>query len=221
MILTKRQAFLEFNKEYQDLKESEKSEFSKICNKLLQVNFITRRKKDDENHYRFILGYKQVFEAFFALIDFELEIKRENEVCFIRNEGDYNRLRLKKTDSILLLILRVLFQKKKDQITLSENVKVFLYEIHDELTRIGYLDNKRINKNELKPALVMFRNYNIIDYVDTGLHDDCQIVIYPTILYVTNVDNMKAVINQIDNYVSDGKIPLKEFKDSDNDEKVN
>ncbi len=221
MIFTKRQAFLEFSKQYQELREGDKSEFSRICNKLLQVNFITKRKNGDANDYRFILGYKEVFEPFFALLDFELEIKREYEVVYIKNMSSYNHLRLKKTDSILLLILRVLFQKKKDTITLSENVEVFLYEIHDELTKIGYLDNKRITKNELKPALVMFRNYNLIDYVDTGLHDDCRIKIYPTILYVTNIDNMKQILNQLDNYVSDGRIPLKQEKEEDSDETSN
>ena len=88
-----------------------------------------------------------------------------------------------------------------DYITLDEDVQIFLYEIHDELTRIGYLDNKRITKNDLKPALQMMRGYNIIDYIDSNLSDDARIKIYPTILYVTDLDGIKGVIDKLDGYM--------------------
>ena len=98
-----------------------------------------------------------------------------------------------------------------DFVTLDENVEIFLYEIHDELTRIGYLDNKRITKNELKPALQMLRGYNIIDYVDTGLHDDARIKIYPTILYITDLGGIKAVIDKLDDYLEGSGITYEEI----------
>lgn len=224
MILTKRQAFLEFNKLYENLKEGEKSEFSRITNKLLQVNYLTKRKQGDLTDYMFILGYKNIFEAFLAMLDFELEIKRESEVVYIKNESNFNHLTLRKTDSILLLVLRVLYQKKKENITINDDVEINLFEVHNELTRIGYLDNKRITKNELKPALSMFRSYNIIDYIDTGLHDDCRIKIYPTIQYVVNIENMKELLTKIDEYITEGKQQTKQSRvDSEEqvDEEVN
>lgn len=199
--MNKMQAIKKFNEEYQNFKEGEKTDFSRIVNKLLQVNFLTKRKPGDGNDYRMILAYKEAFEAFFALIDFELNIKREDEVIFIKNEAVYNHLRLKKAESVLLLVTRVLYQRKMDFVTLDEDVEIFLYEIHDELTRIGYLDNKRITKNELKPALQMMRGYNIIDYIDYSLADDARIKIYPTILYVTDLEGIKGVIDQIEGYL--------------------
>lgn len=209
MILTRREAFKIFINEYQKLKEGEKTDVSRICNKLLQVNLITKRKASDANDYRFILAYKEVFEAFLALLDFELIIRRDTEVIYIVNESNFNHLRLRKVESVLLLVIRIIYQRKKDNVTLGEDVEIFLYEIHDELTKIGYLDNKRITKNELKPALVMFRNYNLIDYIDTGLHDDCRIKIYPTILYVTDFESIKGVINKLEGYL-DGINPEEE-----------
>ncbi len=199
--MNKTQAIRKFNEEYTNLKEGEKTEFSRIVNKMLQVNFITKRRSPDSNDYRMILAFKEVFEAFFALIDFELIIKREDEVVFIKNEAVYNHLRLRKADSVLLLVTRILYQRKMDYITLDEDVQIFLYEIHDELTRIGYLDNKRITKNDLKPALQMMRGYNIIDYIDSNLSDDARIKIYPTILYVTDLDGIKGVIDKLDGYM--------------------
>ncbi len=208
--MNKNQAFKLFQEEYPKLKEGDKTDFSRITNKLLQVNFITKKKPGDGNDYRFILAFKEIFEAFLVLIDFELIIKREDEVVFIKNSEVYNHLRLRKSESVLILVIRILYQRKMDFVTLDENVEIFLYEIHDELTRIGYLDNKRITKNELKPALQLLRAYNIIDYVDTGLHDDARIKIYPTILYITDLGGIKAVIDKLDEYLEGSGITYEE-----------
>src|SRR5690554_109601 len=198
--MNKTTALKVFNENYSSFKEGEKNNFSRIVNKMLQVNYLTKRKVGDSNDYRFILAFQEAFKAFFALIDFDLNIHREDEVVYIVNKERYNHISLRKTESVLLLVLRVIFQRKQDVVTLDEDVEVFLYEIHDELARIGYLDNKRITKNELKPALTFLRGYNIIDYIDKGLHDDARIKIYPTILYITNLDGIKEVVEKLDSY---------------------
>src|SRR5690606_9472363 len=163
-----------------------------------------RKKIGDANDYRFILAYKEIFEAFFALADFELIIERHDEVVYIKNESSFNHLRLKKEESILLLIVRMLYQSKMDVITLDENVEIYLSEIHDELAKVGYLDNKRMTKDKLKPSLQLLKNYNIIDFMDVKLHDDARIKIYPTILYVVNMKNIKEVLDQLDQYLEGG-----------------
>ena len=198
--MNKTTAVKTFNEHYLQFKEGEKNNFSRIVNKLLQVNYLTRRKVGDSNDYRFILAYQEAFKSFFALIDFDINIHREDEVIYIVNKERYNHVSLRKTESVLILVLRVLFQRKQDLVTLDEDVEVFLYEIHDELSRIGYLDNKRITKSELQPALTFLRSYNIIDYIDKGLHDDARIKIYPTILYITNLDSIKEVVDRLNSY---------------------
>ncbi|MDY0295299.1 MAG: DUF4194 domain-containing protein [Acholeplasmataceae bacterium] len=202
--MNKTQALKQFNEEYGVLKEGEKAIFSRITNKLLQVNYITKKKPGDTNDYRFILAFKETFEAFFELIDFQIQIQREDEVVCIQNQNLFNHMRLRKTESVLLLVIRIIYQRKKDYVTLDENVEIYLHEIHDELSRIGYLDNKRITKDKLKPALTFLRGYNIIDYIDKGLHDDARIKIYPTILYVTNLDSIKEVVQKLEGYMEGG-----------------
>lgn len=213
--MNKNQAMRQLNEQYMTLKEGEKNNFSRIVNKLLQVNFITKKKPGESNDYRFILAWKEIFEAYFALTDFQLNIHRENEVVYIVNEQVFNHMRLKKTESVIILVLRILYQRKKDFITLDENVEIYLHEIHAELMRVGYLDNKRITKDKLKPALTFLRGYNIIDYIDRGLHDDARIKIYPTILYVTNLDGIKEVIDKFESYTSNGGSQYYEKIDED------
>lgn len=200
----KKQAIKLLNDEFVNLKEAEKQIFSRIVNKLFQVNYITRKKIGDANDYRFILAYKDLFQAYFTIADFELEIKRHEEVVFIRNVSSFNHLRLKKEESILLLVIRLIYQAKMDVVTLDENVEVYLSDIHAELAKIGYLDNKRMTKDRLKPSLQLLKNYNIIDYMDQKLRDDARIKIYPTILFVVNMDSLKEVLDHLDEYLQGG-----------------
>lgn len=199
--MNKTQVANKFHEAYLELKEGEKNNFSRIVNKLYQVNFLTKKKPGDENDYRFILAYKDIFESFFKLTDFNLYIKRADEVVYIQNENYFNHVRLRKTESILILVISILYHRKKDYITLDENVEIYLSEIHEELQRIGYLDHKRITKDRLKPGLTFLRNYNLIDYIDRGLHDEARIKIYPTILYVTNIESIKDLLENLDSYV--------------------
>ena len=203
-MIAKNQAIKVLNDEFPSLKEAEKQIFSRIVNKLFQVNYITRKKIGDANDYRFILAYKDIFSAYFNLADFELEIKRHEEVVYIKNESSFNHLRLKKEESILLLIIRMIYQAKMELVTLDENVEVYLSDIHSELAKIGYLDNKRMTKEKLKPSLQLLRNYNIIDFMDKRLHDDARIKIYPTVLFVVNVDSIKEVLDHLDQYLQGG-----------------
>ncbi|VEU82122.1 DUF4194 domain-containing protein [Acholeplasma hippikon] len=203
-MIAKSAALKQLFEEMAQLKEAEKQTFSRVVNKLFQVNYITRKKIADANDYRFILAYKNVFEAYFALADFELMIERHEEVVYIKNESSFNHLRLKKEESILLLIVRMIYQAKMSVVTLDENVEIYLSDIHNELAKVGYLDNKRMTKDKLKPSLQLLKNYNIIDYMDKNLRDDARIKIYPTILFVVNIDNIKDLLDHLDQYLQGG-----------------
>lgn len=204
--MAKQLTFKQFSEDYLLLKETERNDISRVINKLLQKNFLTKRKQNDANDYRFILAYKDVIGQLLLLIDFELIIKREYEVCYIKNLQSYNRLSLKKTESILLLVLRILYQRKMALVTLDEDVEIELKELHDELSKIGFLDNKRITKIQLIPILQMLKGYNIIDYLsDKKLQDDTRVKIYPTILFVVNFENIKNAVEMLDNYLKNSK----------------
>ncbi|MDV3166992.1 MAG: DUF4194 domain-containing protein [Vigna little leaf phytoplasma] len=189
----KTQALNFFVDKFTLLKEQEKNIFSKIVNKLLQVNYLTKQKKSDENDYRFILLYKDIFETFLKLLDFNLEIKKHDEVLFIRNVNHFNKLKLKKEESLLLLILRILFQKKREISPSHVQVEILLKQIYKELNNIGFVTINKLTKKQMKETLMLFRQYNIIDYIDYHniLSDDLSIKIYPSILYLIDVDMIK------------------------------
>ncbi|MFA7106495.1 MAG: DUF4194 domain-containing protein, partial [Candidatus Izemoplasmatales bacterium] len=51
--------------------------FAKTCLKLLQNSFIARDKEDNKEMYYFLLSYKNYFDEYFDLMNFEVVLDRE------------------------------------------------------------------------------------------------------------------------------------------------
>ncbi|TVY12323.1 DUF4194 domain-containing protein [Candidatus Phytoplasma pini] len=196
----KLQCLKEFCKKFEFLKEQEQNLFSKIINKLLQVNYLTAQKSADINDYHFLLLHKEIFIFFLQLLDFELKIEKQDEVIFIKNLNHFNKLKLKKEESLILLILRILFQQKKENLGNYDKVTIYLQNIYQELTKISYVEIKKLTKEKMKNILVLFRRYNIIDYSDNDyLLDNLIIIIYPSILYIIDLKMVQQYKELIDN----------------------
>ncbi|MBP3059307.1 DUF4194 domain-containing protein [Texas Phoenix palm phytoplasma] len=179
-----------FVNNFENLKEQEKNIFSRIVNKLFQTNYITIQKNSDANDYRFIILYNELFSSFFKLSDFELEIKKHDEVIFIKNIHNFNKFRLKKEESLILLVISLLFYKKKDKISLNQKVEFFLNDIYKELNNIGFLEIKKLTKERMKNFLLLLRKYNIIDfqYNSNNLSDNLIITVFNSIIYLIDLE---------------------------------
>jgi hypothetical protein len=190
-----------FAEEYEKLREGEKNLFTKVINKLLQFNYITPMKASDISDYNFLITNKEIFLHYLAIIDIDLIIDRPNQFAQIKNE-EYNQFKLNKYESIVLLILRQIYQDKRDDIVLNENVEIYLELIHESLKKVGYQGGKRSSKSDILNVLRLFRNYNIIDFQnDRAMRDDFRIKIYPTILGCVNIDSLANVVEKLEKYL--------------------
>lgn len=186
----KTKALYIFIEKFKNLTEQEKNIFSKIVNKLFQINYLTIQKTEDANDYRFILLYKELFISFFQLSDFQLEIKKYDEVIFIKNLNHFNKLKLKKEESLILLILRILFQQKRENKS-SGIISIYLQDIYHKLNSIDYKEIKKLTKEKIKNILALYKRFNIINYIENELSDGLIITIYNSILYLIDLDMIK------------------------------
>ncbi|MDR2822514.1 MAG: DUF4194 domain-containing protein [Acholeplasmatales bacterium] len=193
-------AIKKFFDAYSTLREGEKDLISRITNKLLQVNFLTKKKPDDLNDFHSILEYHEVFSSLLVLLDFELNIERADEVIYIKNVETFNHRNLKKIDSIVLLVFRILFERKRNNITLGENVEVDLKDMHDELSRV--YDDKRLQKEVVFDILRLLKGYNLIDFQSQNPTDTTRIKIYPTIKYCIDVSSLEDLVKRLEHYTT-------------------
>ena len=137
-----------FPKEVQDT-------FQKICNQLLASNYICKDKKDNTKAYYFVINYQQYFDEFFEILGDEIVVDKDLYCVQLKNNYSQGNLRLKKEETYIALILRILYQEKIMNTTLGNVVQITIDEIHDKYQSFGF--KRKMFKTELVSALRLFK----------------------------------------------------------------
>ena len=82
---------LTFFNHYQKLTEAEKDKFARICNKLLDKNFLLRQKESDKEDYFFTIGHLTLFQNYFLLMDYMVTHYEADQIIALSTEADRNR----------------------------------------------------------------------------------------------------------------------------------
>lgn len=204
---------LDFYNYFQELTDNEKEKFSRTCNKILDKNFLIRQKDSDKEDYFFVLKNLTLFQDYFLLMDYVVIHYEADQLIALSTEGERNRIRLKRNDTIILLVLRLLYQKKSKEVTQLNQILVSTSEILDELERTS-LFKKMIPKTELISILQLFKRSSLIDFKASNLiNEDSRIEIYPSLLRVVNIDDLSKLEKQLNAFNNGGD----ELEDDDED----
>lgn len=186
---------------YERLTSVQKATFKDIANKLLASTFLARDKKDNKDNYYFVVSYKEVFDEFFAILGYELKLDQGIGAIMLSSDQNTGFLKLRRDETIILLILRLLYHERLKETSLNENVVISVLDIHE---KYNYLEiKKRINKTDLVSALRLFRRFNLIETIGDITMSNTKVVIMPTILYAINTEEITEVYNTISRIVSE------------------
>lgn len=196
---------LVFTSEYKKLTETEKDKFSRICSKLLDKTFILKQKDTDKEDFFFVVGHLSLFHSYFQLINYSVTYHEADQLIMLSTDLDRNRVRLKKIDTIILLILRQLYYEKSKEVTQLNQIIVTIGEIHESIERTNIF-NSRISKTELASTFRMLKSFSIINYLSNNLifDDETRIEIYPSILRIVNVNDINKLDKQLSAYTDGG-----------------
>lgn len=180
--------------------QRDRDEFTRICNRLLSCCFLCKGNQATRADYYFVLKYKEKFSEYLALLGYRLEINEEYGVVQLTNPQNYNRYNLKLFESIILLILRILYDEKKRELSVSDEVIINLGDIHDKFLSLKIRD-KMIDKTTLRNALSVFRRFQILEMLDKDLgREDSRIIIFDSILMAVRVEDIKQAYDRLENY---------------------
>ncbi|MFP4478874.1 MAG: DUF4194 domain-containing protein [Candidatus Izemoplasmatales bacterium] len=196
---------------FEDLNVGQKKLFAKTCLRLLSNSFLAKDKEDNKEMYYFIISFKNYFDEYFDLMDFELVLDRELGAVQLVHRENNNLLKLKKDESIILLILRILFHEHLVKTSVNDNVVIKVDEIHDYYDSLEL--KKKINKTDLVKILRLFKRNNLIETLGDITKTSTPIIIYPTILLAINTQTINDVYNIINN--------IENKTGSDADEEIN
>ena len=185
--------------------QRDKDDFSRICNRLLSACFLCKRNETNKADYYFVIKYKEKFAECFSLLGYRLEINEEYGVIQLTNPQNYNRYNMKLFESILLLILRILYDEKLRELSVSDEVIVNVGDIHEKFLSLKIRD-KMIDKTTFRNAISTLKRFQIIETLDTNLTDEeARIIIFDAILMAVRVEDIKGAYEKLETYKKGGR----------------
>lgn len=188
----------------------QKEKFRVAANKLLNNCFIIKKKEDTRNDYIFIIQNKDLFGEYFDLLGYKIEINDIQGVIALTSINGTGRLRLRKIESIILLILRILYIEKRKELSLNEEVVVLVDEIHQKYNMLKIDAKSNLDKTILRDTIRLFKRYNIVSNLDADVTlSDARIKIFPSVLFAVPNDNLStmydAINEKLNRYMNGGE----------------
>ena len=183
--------------------QSQKEKFRIAANKLLNKCFILKHKEDTKKDYIFIRQNKELFEWYFDLLAYDIIINEDLGLISLKNRQGTGRLSLTKMQSILLLILRLLYLERRNDISNStDEVTVLMQDVR---SKFDILKSKtKLDKTTERDAVAVFKRYNIIRVIDADItQGDARLEIYPSVLMAIPAEGINALYEQTKNRLSE------------------
>ena len=189
---------------YQELNIREKEDFKRVCNYLLSHSLLTRYKENNKKDYYFVENNILAINEYFEILGFEVELNRNLKSAQLINKFGRNKLQFVLFESITLLILRILYQEKMQDLSLSEHVVIEVEELQNKFIALGFKD-RLMDKTSLKGTLGKFKRFNIIETLDRDVTSgDSRVIIYPTIQMLVRSENIDIIYEKLQSYKSKG-----------------
>ncbi len=184
---------------FEGMMQKDQDEFRKIMNRLMSTGFILRRKEQTRSDYYFVMRHRAVFERYLDVLDYQIDVNEDYGVIQLLNRENYNHLQLSMYESIILLILRILFDEKKRELSLTD-VVINMGDIQEKYLSMQ-IRSEQIGKTVLSNALRKFRRYNLIELLDGNrILEESRVLIYDSILMAVRVDDIRRVSELLGRY---------------------
>lgn len=183
---------------FPDLSESEREKVSTAINRLLAVNFAAKEK--DRETYMIVRRHRDAVERFFRFLKWSLVVDERHECIFVQAADGGMRARLNRDQSIWLLVLRLLYQEKRQTLSLSEFPMTTTFEIRSkyETFRLPWL-----NRTNLEQNVRLCSRYQLMDALDDDVRvDDCRYRLFHTWQYAVQADELVTVQEKLRHYES-------------------
>lgn len=152
-----------------------------IANYLLNNCFLIGNVNSTREKYYYVINHEESFRQIFQPIGYTLVIHRNLRVVQLVNNHGTGRLALKKYESIMLLIFRLMYVEKRESLSTSEDkVVVTVEEIKNEYEKLNF--PRRFDKVLLEDSLRNIKRYNLVQPLDKLLDMTAKIQIYPSVM---------------------------------------
>ncbi len=175
---------------------SQKEKFAIAANRLLNQCFILKNKDDTKRDFYYIKDNFDLFCSYFDLLGYDIKINEDLGLVSAMNRNGTGRLQFTKAESIMFLILKLLYlEKRRDIASYMGQAVASIQELRD---KYAVLKTKKLDKSTEKEAFMLFKRYNLIRNLSPDLSDgNTRIEIYPSILVAVPNEGISSLYESI------------------------
>lgn len=183
-----------------------------IANYLLNNCFLIGNVDSTREKYYYVINHEEAFRNIFQPIGYTLVIHRNLRVVQLVNNHGTGRLSLKKYESIMLLIFRLLYVEKRESLSTNiDEVVATVEEVKNEYEKLNL--PKKFDRALLEDSMRNIKRYNLVQPLDKLLDMNARIQIYPSVMLAMPDTNISKAYEQTSAY-------LQQYVNSDEEEEA-
>lgn len=197
----------------------ERDTLARALQELITRTYLVRSVDKDKGLYRFVLKHFAAVEAWMALAGWHLK-KDETLGVIACGSGPGERTSLNLEETLSLLILRLFYEEKLDEVSLARESVVNLYEFQE---RYRALSGRMIPRTRLTALLRRFKSLKLVDFRGDVTDSDALLILQPTLPFVLDGEGVEEVHNRIESLKlgsADDDSGDEEPAEEDNDEEA-
>ena len=160
-----------------DLTDGEYDLFKAAAKALLSKTFIIRGAERDERLYDFAIRNIRLLEAWFSCADADLKRDESLGVIACRPGGEM-RLRLGREETCALLVLRLLYEEKRHELSLARHPSVLVLDFAQKYRAVV---NAELKKTKLVEILRRLSSCRLVGIPSDPSDPEGIIVLYPSL----------------------------------------
>ena len=166
-----------------------------IANYLLNNCFLMGTVDNTREKYYYVINHEESFRQIFFPIGYTLVIHRNLRVVQLINNHGSGRIALRKYESIILLIFRLLYVEKRESLSTNEDrIYATVEEIKNEYEKLNL--PRKFDRAFLEDSIRNIKRYNLVQVADKLVDMDARIQIYPSVMLAMPDSNISKAYDE-------------------------
>ena len=166
-----------------------------IANYLLNNCFLMGTVDNTREKYYYVINHEESFRQIFLPIGYTLVIHRNLRVVQLINNHGSGRIALRKYESIILLIFRLLYVEKRESLSTNEDrIYATVEEIKNEYEKLNL--PRKFDRAFLEDSIRNIKRYNLVQVADKLVDMDARIQIYPSVMLAMPDSNISKAYDE-------------------------
>src|SRR6266540_2024150 len=145
--------------------EKSQCDLPRVINRLLGQTFLYQDKEDDKDDYYFIHRHRAACETALELTGFKLLHDDYHRIFQALSEFSYCRARYKLDETLMILVLRKIYEEHTERLSLAQDPVVSIGEVREEYRTITGKE-RDLGMGQYETLLRHLRAMGLIDTID-------------------------------------------------------